>query len=135
MALEVEGEYPTCSGNVVLHDSTLETYNGVDVRSCGGVQFDVYLICDIGGGPVVDLLSGFQAIIVVSMGDGGGGGPLSIDHINTWGLGVTFRHVGDPEHFATNTDDGWRLLALDLVEWFMKKKVVRRSRYGRDLLI
>lgn len=152
MSLEVDYQYHTYSRNIVLEDTDLESYAGVEVRSCGGVEFDVHLMGEGGSGPYMDLrVEGFRGLIEVLRHD-------SYPEVDDYILGVevirasevTFRHVVDPEHFDATSDEAWNNLALDSVEWLLRVKgegppplpssggsslVVRRSRYGREPVI
>jgi hypothetical protein len=145
MALEVDYQYSTYSRNVVIEDTALESYKGIDVRSCGGVTFDVYLMNEGGSGPQMDLgVEGFRGVIEVLKHD-------SYPEVDDYLLGVevieaskvTFSHVADPEHFDATLDEDWNNLALDSVEWLLRGKqckvdsslVLRRSRYQREPVI
>lgn len=146
MALEVDYQYHTYSRNVVLEDTSLESYKGFDVRSCGGVEFDVYLMNEGGSGPQLNLgVEGFRGVIEVLKHDS------SYPEVDDYFLGVeviktsevTFSHVADPEHFDATSDEDWNNLALDSVEWLLRGKqskvdsspVLRRSRYRREPVI
>jgi hypothetical protein len=154
MALEVDYQYHTYSRNVILRDQDIETYECVDVRPCGGVQFDVHLMTEGGSGPQVDLhREGFRGVIEVVKYDVDDSDDDFLDFEPIWSHEVTFNHVTDPEHFDVDSDDAWNELAMDSVESLLRDRerarkareasqikedpppVVRKTRYEREEVI
>lgn len=145
MALEFSDQYTTYSRNVVLRDTSLEVYKGIDLRSCSGVQFDVYMVTDGVSGPLVDLgLEVIRIIIEASQYDPENfddteNYTLSVDLINS--SEVIYSPIIDFRVLDAMNADHWKLLAMGAVERLLhnagevSEKVERVSRYRREPLI